>query len=48
MTKDIYLTPQDFNNALDNYLTIVSYPENRMPYYVCKNQESIVHVYIKK
>jgi len=50
-TKNVHLTIDRFDKDLETCLTIISYPENGKPYYVCEYvspalYKSIVHVYI--
>ena len=49
--KTIYLSRDDFENKLENELTIVYYPNKKHKYYICYDIETLwqsIKVYIKK
>lgn len=48
ITKDLYMTIDQFDKALDVDVLIITYPSKRKPYYVCERGGSIVHIYICK
>ena len=46
--KTIYLSREDFENKLENELTIVYYPNKKRKYYICiENHLKSIKVYIK-
>ncbi len=53
LTKQVYLSIEQFDKDLEDCLTIITEPTQRNPYYVCEYvspalYKSIVHIYIKK
>lgn len=46
---NIYLTKEQFNNELEQDITILRYPSKRKRFYVCKKESdnSIINVFIK-
>ena len=53
VTKQVYLSIEQFDKDLEDCLTIITEPTQRNPYYVCEYfsaalYKSIVHIYITK
>jgi hypothetical protein len=53
VTKQVYLSIEQFDKDLEDWLIIITEPTQRNPYYVCEYvsptlYKSIVHVYITK
>ena len=53
VTKQVYLSIEQFDKDLEDCLTIITEPTQRNPYYVCEYfsaalYKSIVHIYINK
>jgi hypothetical protein len=44
--KPIYLSREDFENKLENELTIVYYPNKKRRYYICIENLLSIKVYV--
>ena len=43
--RDVYLSKEQFEQDLENHLTIIKYPNRRRKYYIC---EDITHPLLKR
>ena len=47
----MYLSRENFENKLEKELTIVSYPNKKMKYYICQDVENLnqtIRIYVNK
>ena len=44
--KTIYLSREEFENKLENELTIISYPNKKRRYYICIENLLNIKVYV--
>lgn len=48
--KTMYLSRENFENKLEKELTIVSYPNKKMKYYICQDIDlnQTIRIYVNK